>query len=230
MLVPLSDDNVLKSIPFQYVTVSLIVVNVLVFMLQSSGLDGAMISSFAVVPSELFRAGLIGSSINQFSPVGVPEQLTLLSYMFFHGDLMHLGGNMLFLWVFGDNVEDCMGHGKFLIFYLVCGAFAGFVHAFMLPDSGQALIGASGAVSGVIAAYLLLHPRVNVWVLAFKFIPLRLSAAMLLGFWILFQLVMALVPQVGVTAWWAHVGGIVAGAVLILFMRRRGVPLLDGWA
>jgi membrane associated rhomboid family serine protease len=157
----------------------------------------------------------------------VPERLTLISYMFFHGDILHLAGNMLFLWVFGDNVEDAMGHVKYLIFYLACGVFAGLTHAWMVPDSDSPLIGASGAVAGVIAAYLMLHPRVRVWVLALKAIPLRISAAFALGLWILIQVVMVLLPQVGPVAWWAHIGGLLAGAVLVVFMRRSGVPLFD---
>jgi membrane associated rhomboid family serine protease len=157
----------------------------------------------------------------------VPERLTLISYMFFHGDILHLAGNMLFLWVFGDNVEDAMGHVRFLVFYLACGVIAGLTHAWMVPDSDSPLIGASGAVAGVIAAYLMLHPRVRVWVLALKAIPLRISAAFALGLWILIQVVMVLLPQVGPVAWWAHIGGLVAGAVLVVFMRRSGVPLFD---
>ena len=101
--------------------------------------------------------------------------------MFFHGDVFHLVGNMLFLWVFGDNVEDAMGHVRFLVFYLACGVFAGLFHAWMVPDSDMPLIGASGAVAGVIAAYLMLHPHVSVWVLAFKVIPLRITAGLALG-------------------------------------------------
>jgi membrane associated rhomboid family serine protease len=134
---------------------------------------------------------------------------------------------MLFLWVFGDNVEDSMGHVRFLAFYLACGVFAGLFHSWMLPDSEMPLIGASGAVAGVIAAYLMLHPHVSVWVLAFKIIPLRITAGLALGIWIALQIVMIAVADVGPTAWWAHIGGLIAGAVLILFMRRPGVPLFD---
>ena len=104
---------------------------------------------------------------------------------------------MLFLWVFGDNVEDAMGHAKFLFFYLTCGVFAGLFHAWMVPDFDLPLIGASGAVAGVIAAYLMLHPRVGVWVLAFKFIPLRISAGLVLGLWIVLQIVMVAVSDAG---------------------------------
>src|SRR5690606_23904954 len=116
-------------------------------------------------------------------------RLTLLSYMFFHGDILHLAGNMLFLWVFGDNVEDALGHFRFLIFYLACGVAGGLVHTLMLPSSDIPLIGASAAVAGVIAAYLMLHPRVRIWVLVLRFIPIRISAATALGAWIITQLV-----------------------------------------
>jgi membrane associated rhomboid family serine protease len=228
MFVPLHDDNALKAIRFQYVTIGLIVANVVVFAFEMLGLPEAAIASFAIVPAELVStAGMIMPADMPFQSVAVPERLTLLSYMFFHGDIFHLAGNMLFLWVFGDNVEDAMGHLKFLVFYLLCGIIAGLAHTFMLPGSPNPLIGASGAVAGVIAAYLMLHPRVRVWVLAFQFIPLRLSAAVVLGVWVVTQFVMVLLPEIGPVAWWAHIGGLVAGAVLIVVMKRRDVPLFD---
>jgi len=136
-----------------------------------------------------------------------------------------------------------MGHGRFLAFYLLCGIAGGLAHALSaeygfaallmktpLTPSGAGqipLIGASAAVAGVIAAYLMLHPHVRVWVLVFRFIPLRVSALLALGAWIATQFVMLLVPDVGPVAWWAHIGGIVTGALLILIMRRNGVPLFD---
>jgi membrane associated rhomboid family serine protease len=226
MFVPLHDENSLKAIKLQYVTIGLIIVNVVVFLFEMAGLNEAVIASFAIVPAELAAAGgMVGDAPDQ--TVAVPERLTLLSYMFFHGDIFHLGGNMLFLWVFGDNVEDAVGHLKFLVFYLVCGVFAGLMHVFMVPASPHPLIGASGAVAGVIAAYLMLHPRVRVWVLAFQAIPLRLSAAFVLGVWVVSQFVMVMLPEIGPVAWWAHIGGLIAGAVLIVVMRRPGVPLFD---
>jgi len=228
MFVPLYDDNTLKSIRFQFVTIALIAVNVAIYLLEASGLDEAAIASFALIPRELFDMSLPGAgTIETVNVPAMPEQLTLVSYMFFHGDVFHLAGNMLFLWVFGDNVEDAMGHIKFLVFFLACGVFAGLFHAWLAPTSESPLIGASGAVAGVIAAYLMLHPHVRVWVLAFKAIPLRISAALALGLWILMQVVMVLLPEAGPVAWWAHIGGLIAGAVLILFMRRPGVPLFD---
>ncbi len=186
MFVPLHDENTLKSIRFQFVTLALIVINVV-------GLPVRGIRPRRCRGREL-RDRSQGALRHQpaadrdpcaFAVPVVPERLTLISYMFFHGDILHLAGNMLFLWVFGDNVEDAMGHVKFLVFYLACGVFAGLTHAWMVPNSESPLIGASGAVAGVIAAYLMLHPRVRVWVLALKAIPLRISAAFALGLWIL---------------------------------------------
>jgi membrane associated rhomboid family serine protease len=228
LFIPLRDDNPLKSIPFQYVTVWLIVVNVVVYILEVSSLGQSAVASFGVTPRELFGTDFLAAP-NPLSPDDLPisERTTLLTYMFFHADVFHLIGNMLFLWVFGDNVEDAMGHVRFLIFYLACGIFAALFHAWMIPNSDLPLIGASGAVAGVIAAYLMLHPRVGVWVLAFKVIPLRITAGLALGLWVVLQVVMVALPEVGPTAWWAHIGGLIAGAVLIVFMRRPGVLLFD---
>lgn len=226
MFVPLHDENTLKSIRFQYVTLAIIAVNIVIYLLEATRLDDVAIASFAIIPNELFDTSLFPLPAESVGP-RYPERLTLLTYMFFHGDILHLAGNMLFLWVFGDNVEDALGHIKFLFFYLACGVAGGLLHAWIEPTSGVPLIGASGAVAGVIAAYLMLHPRVRVWVLALKAIPLRISAAFALGIWILIQVVMVFLPQVGPTAWWAHIGGLLAGAVLVVFLRRPGVPLFD---
>jgi membrane associated rhomboid family serine protease len=246
VFIPLSDDNPLRSIRWPWVTVALIVANVLIYGFEVTPQGQSVVASFAIIPSELFQVKIFGGAARgPFDALAFPEGLTLLSYMFLHGDPVHLLGNMLFLWVFGDNVEDAMGHLKFLAFYLVSGVVGGLVHAYSaefgfagmlfkfgaLKAAGEAgkvpLIGASAAVAGVIAAYLLLHPRVRVWVLAFRFVPLRITAALALGAWILTQFTMLLIPNTGPIAWWAHIGGIIAGAVLILFMRRPGVPLFD---
>jgi len=231
VFIPLSDDNPLRAIRFQWVTVGLIAANVLVFVWQSAGLGDSVAASFALVPTELFQVSVFGGPARgPFDAVAVPEGYTLLTYMFLHADIIHLSSNMLFLWVFGDNIEDAMGHLKFLAFFLMCGVAGGLAHALMLPTSKLPLIGASGAVAGVIGAYLVLHPRVLVWVLAFRFIPLRISAAWVLGVWVATQLIMVLVVnQSDQVAWWAHIGGAAAGAVLIVFMRRPGIPLFDRW-
>lgn len=224
MFVPLRDENPLRVIRWQWVTIGIIMTNVLVFLLQLTG--QAYTASFAEIPSELINAGgRAAYGPGDFIPV--PEALTLITYQFLHGSPLHLIGNMLFLWVFGDNIEDAMGHMRFLVFYLLCGVAGGLAHAVMTPASDVPLIGASGAVAGVISAYLILHPRVRVWVLAFRFIPLRISAAWALGAWIATQFVMLAIPDETPVAWWAHIGGILAGAFLIVFMRRPGVPLFD---
>lgn len=234
MFIPIHDDNPLKSIPFQFVTITLIALNVAVFAATSSGIDPQWISSFAVRPAELFLVNVVGGPAAVTDDlVAVPEAYTLISYMFFHGDIWHLLGNMVFLWVFGDNVEDAVGHFKFLLFYIACGVFAALLHAWIVAGTAMEnvpLIGASGAVAGVIAAYLMLHPRVRVWVLAMKVIPLQISAALVLGLWVLTQVAMVLVPEIGgpnPVAWWAHIGGLIAGALLIVLFKRPNVPLFD---
>ena len=228
MFIPIYDDNRLKYIHFQYVTLFLIALNLACFVFESSGVDQRVIASFALVPVELLAVNVFGGHAGfSAEALPVPEALTLFTYMFFHGDPLHIAGNMLFLWVFGDNVEDACGHWRYLLLYLTCGVLAGLLHVMMQPHSNVPLVGASGAVAGVISAYLVLHPRVRVWVIAFKFIPLRIPAAWLLGAWILLQVMMLLLPQTGAIAWWAHIGGILSGAVLVVILRRKGVVLFD---
>jgi membrane associated rhomboid family serine protease len=156
----------------------------------------------------------------------VPEATTLITYAFLHADWLHLGGNMLFLWVFGDNIEDATGHIRYLVFYMACEILAGLAHCMMNADSTAPLIGASGAVAGIVGAYLVLHPHVKVFVLVLGRIPLRLSAMWLLGAWAAFQL-FSLAVSTEPVAWWAHIGGLVVGAVLIVPLRRPGVALFD---
>ncbi|MGI9404993.1 MAG: rhomboid family intramembrane serine protease [Hyphomicrobiaceae bacterium] len=230
MFVPLSDDNPLRSIPFQYVTILLIAANVAVFFFAQS-VAGVQATGLALVPVELRTEGIFGPVVpgETFDGFNLPERITLITYMFMHADILHLAGNMLFLWVFGDNIEDAMGHARFLVFYLLCGVAAAMAHVIMTPDapaSGFPLVGASGAVAGCVGAYLVLHPKVRIWILVLRFIPFQVSAAWALGAWAVMQ-VMALVPQSTPVAWWAHVGGLVAGAILIVIMRRPGVPLFD---
>lgn len=239
LFVPLWDMNPVKRVRFQYVTVGLIIANCVIFAFFQNGMispSGAMLPiDFSIIPNELLRFAQIPPGTElvpeaaQRAPQGLilPEELTLVTYMFLHGSWLHLLGNMIFLWVFGDNVEDCMGHMRFLAFYLLCGIFAGLVHAMISLPSDIPMIGASGAVAGVISAYLMLHPRVRVWVLVMMRVPLRVSAGFALAVWILLQIVSVYFDADGNTAWWAHIGGLIAGAVLIIFMRKPGVPLFD---
>jgi membrane associated rhomboid family serine protease len=228
LFIPLSDDNPLKFLRYQWVTVGIIATNVVVLLLQLSGLGLAAGTSFAVVPSELVQVGIVsGSARGPYDVLPVPEAATLITYMFLHADVVHLASNMMFLWVFGDNVEDAMGHLRYLVFYLLCGIAAALAQTAMQPESQLPLIGASGAVAGTIAAYLILHPRVLVWVLAFRIIPLRVTALWILGLWVATQLFMVLINRGDYVAWWAHIGGLLAGAVLVVPMRRPNVPLFD---
>ena len=220
---PISDDNPSRITPF--VTWALIGASVLVFLWQASlgGQTGeAAVYALGMIPARLFGFSQLTGEL-----AIVPAWATIFTSMFMHGGWMHLGGNMLFLWIFGDNVEDAMGHLRFLMFYLMCGIFAGLLHTAIMSSSDIPVIGASGSVAGVVAAYLMLHPRVKIWVLALWRVPLKISAAWVLGFWILLQLFSAVTSSGEGIAWWAHVGGLGAGAVLILFMRRRGVKLFD---
>ena len=230
MFIPLHDTNPLKRIHYQYVTVALIVLNVAIYVIFISGWVYAPneeeAASFAVIPAKLMTAGMGGETMLATGAY-MPERFTLVTYMFIHGNWIHLLGNMLFLWVFGDNIEDAMGHVRFIMFYLMCGIFAAVLHSWMMPTSELPLIGASGAVAGVISAYLILHPKVKVWILALWRIPIKITAAWALGIWIAAQFVNLLIEGEENVAWWAHVGGLAAGAVLILFMRRRGVVLFD---
>lgn len=232
MFVPLHDRNPLIFIPYQYVTIGLIAVNVLVYIVFQTGwfypIDDR-IAAFAFIPAEFWSEGAPFRShvIVPDGALPVAEGWTLVSYMFVHGSLLHLLGNMLFLWVFGDNVEDALGHFRFLLFYLMCGVFAGLAHSAVMKASDIPVIGASGAVAGIVAAYLMLHPKVKIWVLALWRIPIKITAAWVLGAWVLLQLFSAVTSEGEGIAWWAHVGGMAAGAVLVTFMRRPGVALFD---
>jgi membrane associated rhomboid family serine protease len=230
VFIPLHDTNPLKRIHYQYVTVALIVLNVAIYVIFISGWVYAPneeeAASFAVIPAKLMTAAR-GADTMLATGAYMPERFTLVTYMFIHGSWTHLLGNMLFLWVFGDNIEDAMGHLRFIMFYLMCGIFAGLFHTWMNPESEIPLVGASGAVAGVIAAYLILHPKVKVWVLALWRIPIRITAAWAIGIWIAWQFASLLFEGEENVAWWAHIGGLAAGATLILFMRRRGVVLFD---
>jgi membrane associated rhomboid family serine protease len=183
--------------------------------------EGWIVAGFGVVPAVLFGTEALPGGL----PF-VPEPLTLLTSLFLHGSLVHLVGNMLFVWVFGDNVEDAMGHGRFLAFYLVCGAAAGLAHAYSDPESTRPLIGASGAVAGVVAAYLLLYPRVKLWGLFLGGIPLRVPARWAIGLWLVLQLFAAVMNSDEGVAWYAHLGGFAAGLVLTPILRRRYDPVL----
>jgi membrane associated rhomboid family serine protease len=219
MFVPLKDDNPLRMIRMQYACFAIIGLNVLAFLLTgpARGDEALMVTltGFGVVPTEL----LDGVAASDFNPVAEP--VTLFTYMFLHAGWLHLLGNMAFLWVFADNVEDQLGHFGFVLFYLACGIAAAMAHVAMLPASNQPLVGASGAMSGVLAAYLILFPKARVWILLFMRIPLKIPAWLVLGGWIVLQFVMLFSesPEAMDVAWWAHIGGFAMGLVYILVLR-----------
>jgi membrane associated rhomboid family serine protease len=227
LFVPVWDMNRLKRVKFPYVTTAIIVANVVIYFLFETHVllhsPASFVGSFGLKPSDV-------NTLQAFLD-HIPEQFRLLTYMFLHGGVWHLLGNMVFLFVFGDNVEDAMGHRRFIVFYLACGVLAALAHSLVTASPEVPLIGASGAVSGVIGAYLMLHPNIRVWVLfpipVLPFLPLRFSAGFVIGVWIAYQVAAALYLQGHATAWWAHVGGFVAGVILIAVMRRPGIPLFD---
>lgn len=228
MFIPLHDGNALRHIERQYVTLLIIAANCLIWLVMGT----PAISEPEAVRAAVYSYGFIPAVVNGYKALppelaAVPGFATYVTYAFFHGDFMHLAGNMLFVWVFGDNVEDAMGHLRFLFFYLACAAFGAFVHALMDPDSTIPLIGASGAAAGIVGAYLLLHPRIRIWVLALGRIPLRIPAIFVLGAWVAFQFWQFFANNDANVSWAAHIGGVVAGLVLIVFMRRPGVHLFD---
>ncbi|MDI6839056.1 MAG: rhomboid family intramembrane serine protease [Rhizobiaceae bacterium] len=226
MFVPLHDRNGLKHIKRQYVTHGLIVLNVAIWLLTgplaTEDVVQASVLGLGFIPAVVF-----GNAVLDPSLVLVPSLLTSITYAFLHGNVVHLATNMLFLWVFGDNVEDALGHVRFMFFYLLCAVAGAFAHGALIPASQSPLIGASGAIAGVVSAYVLLHPRVRIWVLVLFRFPLPLPAFIPLLFWIGQQFWMLGLSRDDNVSWGAHVGGIAAGALLVVFMRRPGVPLFD---
>ena len=227
MFIPLHDDNPLDNMTRPWVNYGLIAFTVLVFFVTGGfGSDG--------VREAAFRFGLVPSVVNDIrelpaSYVLIPETATYVTYAFLHANFLHLGGNMLFLWVFGDNIEDAVGHLRYLVFYLLSAAGGGLTYSLLNASSDLPLIGASGAVAGIVGAYLLLHPRVKLWVLLLGKIPFRLSAVYVLVAWAVFQVANLFIAAPGDEniAWLAHIGGFIAGGLLIVVMRRPGVVLFD---
>ena len=226
MFLPLHDDNPLKNIRFQYITVFFVALCVAVFLYQMSLDDEGgqvFVFSFGAIPAVVFGNATLPKELAQ-----IPAALSLVTSMFLHGGFMHLAGNMLFLWVLGDNVEDALGHKRFIAFYLIAGIAAALAHGLTDPGSKVPMIGASGAISGVIGAYLVLHPKARIKVLV-SFFLVWLPTWVVLGVWIGLQFLNASMDPGGAggVAWWAHIGGFIAGVALIFPMRRKGVPLFD---
>jgi len=219
-VIPLHDNNPTETFPF--LTIGIIVISTLVFIWQISLPENAQQSvaySLGAIPALLFD----GPKIN-ISNLLAPSSLTLFTSMFLHGGWMHLLGNMLYLWIFGNNIEDTLGHKRFLIFYILAGLAAALSHALLNPASTLPMIGASGAISGILGAYLVLFPKARILVLIPLgiFIPvIRIPAVYVLGFWFVLQIFNSVLSDTGGggIAWGAHIGGFVAGIILLPFFR-----------
>ncbi len=225
-MIPLKDINPTER--FAIVTFLIIGVNIAVFiyeLLLGPRAGESFVAAYALIPARLFSHGKATGAI--------PVVITIFTSMFLHGGFLHIAGNMLYLWIFGNNIEDAMGRLRFIGFYFVCGTAAAYAHAVTAQTSLVPMIGASGAISGVLGAYLLLYPRARVLTL----IPLGLylstveiPAMFVLGFWFVLQFFSALISPSGAggVAWYAHVGGFVTGMLLIGFFKKQNVPFWGG--
>ena len=245
MVLPLWDDNTDRQ-GTPVINYAIIALNILVFVfLQGLGSNYGFTYSFSTVPAEILQGRDIVTPAREviyagqrieipgLGPTPGSVYLTLFTSMFMHGGFMHLAGNMLFLWIFGDNIEDRLGHVKYLVFYLLCGLIASLAHVFttgVFATSESALLvpslGASGAISGVLGGYILLHPRRRVTVILFRFLT-DVPAYVAIGLWFAFQLISGLGilgggSQAGGVAYAAHIGGFIAGLVLIKFFDSGG--------
>ena len=240
-MIPIGDEDTGGQPGLPYVNLAIIAINVVVFLYQL--VDPNFTNGYSTVPAEITSGNDIIGQFVLTAPDGTsavideaagptPIWLTLLTSMFMHGGWLHIGGNMLFLFIFGDNIEKAYGHVKYLAFYLVCGIIAGLAHVLSQPDSIIPSLGASGAISGVMAGYLVLFPTNRVKVLLALGIvllrPMMVPAVVMIGVWALLQFInglgaIAVTDQTSGVAYWAHIGGFIAGLV-ITFLAR---PFLD---
>jgi membrane associated rhomboid family serine protease len=231
-MLPLKDDIPSRSTPF--VTITLIAINVVVFLYQallqwSGDIQMARVAEAFVLEFGAVPCRLSGSCA---APDSFPHPfVTILTSMFLHGGLLHVGGNMLYLWIFGDNIEHSLGHFRYLVFYILCGVAAALAQSLSAPTSDVPMVGASGAISGVLGAYLVLHPKANIRVFVFMIFitTINLPAYIVLGGWFVMQLLSSAQVNAGEAgvAFLAHIGGFIAGAVMVFFFRRREVPVFQ---
>lgn len=224
MIFPIRDENPQLNTP--YITYTLIALNILAWLLvQGAGAQPLLsqsICALGVIPADLTSQQL--ANVQQICPIdGNPDWLTLISSAFMHGSWVHLISNMWFLWIFGNNVEDSMGATRFAAFYLLCGAAASAAQVFSDTTSIVPMVGASGAIGGVMGAYIVLYPKVHVHMFIF-FRTFAIPAVLMLGYWIITQSISAFLSigvQGGGTAFWAHVGGFIAGMTLIFSFKNE---------
>lgn len=222
-MIPLRDENPTRTTPF--VVYALVIINAIVFIYNGT-LDPRIqnpLAGFELVPIEL----ITGRDVGPQTPVAA--WATIFTSMFMHANLLHIGGNMLYLWIFGNNIEDTLGHVRFLLFYLAAGAAAALAQVATAPMSTIPMVGASGAIAGVLGAYLILFPRARVITLLFLFVFIQvvaLPASIVLGMWIILQIVNSLVfasgmMQGGGVAYAAHIGGFIAGVAMVYVLGGR---------
>ncbi len=231
-MIPIRDENPHFLTP--YATYALVALNVLAWIfVQGFGGEPTLarsVCTLGLVPGELLQSTTVGTAV-PIAPnlacvvTDTPSWPSLITHMFLHGSWMHIIGNLWFLWIFGNNVEDSMGHVRFVVFYLLCGLAAAAIQMASNPASAVPMVGASGAIGGVMGAYVLLYPRVKVHMLlwlGFYVTTFELAAMWMLGYWFVVQLIGG-VGSLGATgggvAFWAHIGGFVAGAALIWFFK-----------
>ena len=236
-MIPIGDEDTGDQRVIPYVNLAIIAINIVVFLYQL--VDPNFTNGYSAVPAEITSGKDIVGQFSVVAPDGtsvvideapgpMPIWLTLLTSIFMHGGWLHIGGNMLFLFIFGDNIERAYGHIKYVVFYLVCGIIASLAHVLSQPDSIIPSLGASGAISGVLAAYLVLFPTNRVKVLlTLGFVllrPIMVPAVVMIGLWALLQFVnglgaIAVSEQTSGVAYWAHIGGFIAGAVITLLAK-----------
>jgi len=220
MVFPLYDDNPLKFPVAPYVTWGLIALNVLIFLVQvsaSTEASEAIIASFGATPAALIR---------DVPSTGIRPEFTLVTSMFLHGGWEHLLGNMIYLWVFGDDIEEALGRVRFIVFYLAAGVIAALAFIALNPHSKVPLVGASGAISGILAAYLMLRPCAKVSVFVLR-VVVRVRAYWVIGGWVLLQLYFLASSTDDGVAYGAHVGGLIAGTGLFYLLRPHGLELFE---
>jgi membrane associated rhomboid family serine protease len=218
-LIPYKDDNPTHTFPF--VTISIITLNISILLYQ--------FASPSSLENSVYSYGAIPQYIMNFERVQpIHPALTIFSAMFMHGGPFHLAGNMLYLWIFGNNIEDTLGHVRFIIFYLFCGVISTYTHTITEPHSLIPMVGASGAISGILGAYLLLFPKAGVYtVIFFGFLVqiVKIPALIVIGFWAIIQLINGLISTglvgEGGVAWFAHIGGFLTGLLTIRLWQRR---------
>ncbi|MGH6771855.1 MAG: rhomboid family intramembrane serine protease [Xanthobacteraceae bacterium] len=219
MVMPLYDDNPFKLPQAPVVSWSLIGANLIIFMIEiGADRPALVVQQFGVIP-----AAVIGEAS---VPGGLYPILTLFTYQFLHADIAHVVGNLVFLWVFGDNVEQALGRWRFLAFFLAVGALAGLAFVVSDPHSKIPLIGASGSIAGIVIAYAMLRPCAKITALVFA-IPLRISAYWIIGVFVFIQFINLGAASSSEVAWWCHIGGMAAGAALLPLMKLPGVRLFE---